>query len=171
MPDRPSLEQLYDEHADALFGFLLNLTRKEADARDLIQELFLKVARRPELLDHAHQPRAFLLRTAYHLFVDEVRKRRSWEKRELEAVTEALCLFQSLEGEADPEWAEAVGRVLGELPQEQRAVLHLKLWQGHTFAEISLILGIPGNTAASRYRYALDKMESLLRPTYKDLYE
>ncbi|MDB6032721.1 MAG: polymerase, sigma-24 subunit, subfamily, partial [Verrucomicrobiales bacterium] len=42
------LEALYDEHAPALFGFLLNLTRNEADTRDLMQELFCKLASRPE---------------------------------------------------------------------------------------------------------------------------
>ena len=45
------IERLYDEHAQALFAFLLNLTRHEADTRDLLQELFVKLANRPELLD------------------------------------------------------------------------------------------------------------------------
>ena len=38
------LEWLYDEHAQALFAFLLNFTRHEADTRDLLQELFIKLA-------------------------------------------------------------------------------------------------------------------------------
>src|ERR1035441_8848257 len=36
-------ERLYDEHAQAVFAFLLNLTRHEADTRDLLQELFVKL--------------------------------------------------------------------------------------------------------------------------------
>ena len=43
----PDLRQLYDEHASALFAFLLNFTRREADARDVLQELFLKLSTRP----------------------------------------------------------------------------------------------------------------------------
>ena len=42
------LERLYDAHAQALFAFLLNFTRDEADTRDLLQELFVKLARQPE---------------------------------------------------------------------------------------------------------------------------
>ena len=38
------LERLYDDHAQSLFAFLLNLTRNVADTRDLLQELFLKLA-------------------------------------------------------------------------------------------------------------------------------
>ena len=43
------LTRLYDEHASALFAFLLNLTRNEADTLDLLQDLFVKLARQPEL--------------------------------------------------------------------------------------------------------------------------
>ena len=56
------LERLYDEHAQALFAFLLNLTRHEADTRDLLQEVFVKLAKRPDLLDGVRDERAFLLR-------------------------------------------------------------------------------------------------------------
>ena len=41
------LARLYDEHASALFAFLRNLTRSEADTRDLLQDLFIKLARQP----------------------------------------------------------------------------------------------------------------------------
>ena len=50
MPAAIQLERLYDEHAQALFAFLLNFTRNETDTRDLLQELFVKVATRPSLL-------------------------------------------------------------------------------------------------------------------------
>ena len=43
MPSPCDLERLYDEHASALFAFLLNFTRSEADTRDALQDLFLKL--------------------------------------------------------------------------------------------------------------------------------
>jgi DNA-directed RNA polymerase specialized sigma24 family protein len=42
-----ALERLYDTHAGALFAFALNLTRSEPDARDLLQDLFHRLADRP----------------------------------------------------------------------------------------------------------------------------
>jgi len=48
-------------------------------------------------------------------------------------------------------------------------VLHLKLWEGLTFEVIAETLGIPPNTAASRYRYGIDKLQSRLRPLYEEL--
>ncbi len=46
---------------------------------------------------------------------------------------------------------------------------HLKLWEGATFAQIAETLGIPANTAASRYRYAIDKLRERLRPIYEEI--
>jgi RNA polymerase sigma-70 factor (ECF subfamily) len=64
---------------------------------------------------------------------------------------------------------EELAVALGELPEEQRAVVHLKLWEGLTFEEIAEALEISANTAASRYRYGLDKLRERLRPLYKEI--
>jgi RNA polymerase sigma-70 factor (ECF subfamily) len=55
------------------------------------------------------------------------------------------------------------------LPAEQRAVAHLKLWEKLTFSDIAQTLEIPLNTAASRYRYGLDKLRDRLRPLYDEI--
>ena len=71
----PDFRQLYDEHAASIFGFVLNLTRSEHDTHDVLQELFLKLASRPEQLAAVRQPRAWLLRLAHNLAIDTVRRR------------------------------------------------------------------------------------------------
>src|ERR1035437_10580997 len=75
-----NIERLYNEHAQALFAFLLIFTRHEADTRDLLQELFVKLANRPELLDDVRDERAFLLRLAHNLAIDLIRRRGTREK-------------------------------------------------------------------------------------------
>ena len=64
---------------------------------------------------------------------------------------------------------EKLAEALGELPPDQRAVVHLKLWEKLTFEAISQALDIPINTAASRYRYGLDKLRDRLRPIYDEI--
>jgi hypothetical protein len=66
MAGKAELEKLYDTHANALFAFLLNFTRNESDTRDLMQDLFLKVARHPETFASARDERAYLLRLAHN---------------------------------------------------------------------------------------------------------
>jgi DNA-directed RNA polymerase specialized sigma24 family protein len=76
MPGGKDIERLYDEHAQPLFAFLLNFTRDEADTRDLLQEIFIKLAREPKLLDGVREERAFLIRLAHNAAIDLIRRRR-----------------------------------------------------------------------------------------------
>jgi len=48
-------------------------------------------------------------------------------------------------------------------------VVHLKLWEDLTFEQIGVVLEISPNTAASRYRYGLDKLRAALRPLYEEI--
>ena len=52
----PDLAHLYDQHAPALFAFVLNFTRSEAETRDVLQELFLKLSTQPAQLDGVRDP-------------------------------------------------------------------------------------------------------------------
>ncbi|MCX7824151.1 MAG: sigma-70 family RNA polymerase sigma factor [Verrucomicrobiae bacterium] len=166
---RESLEQLYDGHAQALFAFLLNLTRNEADTRDLLQEVFCKIARRPDLLDGARDRRAFLLAIAHNLALDLIRRRAARERKHDALASESPVVFEQASDLDEQCCREALSAALAELPEEQRAVIHLKLWEGLTFEAIAETLGIPANTAASRYRYGIDKLRALLRPIYGEL--
>ena len=162
-------ERLYDEHAQAVFAFLLNFTRHEADTRDLLQEVFVKLARRPELLEGVRDERAFLLRLAHNLAIDLVRRRGTRESYHGQLADEPASVFAPT---ADPDgqtFRETLAAALGDLPADQRAVVHLKLWEGLTFEQIAELLGIPLNTAASRYRYGLDKLRERLRPLYEEI--
>jgi RNA polymerase sigma-70 factor, ECF subfamily len=75
-----NLEHLYDKHSQALFAFLLNFTRSEADTRDLLQEIFIKLARQPDLLRNARDERGFLIRLAHNSAIDLMRRRGTREK-------------------------------------------------------------------------------------------
>jgi RNA polymerase sigma-70 factor (ECF subfamily) len=163
------IERLYDEHAQALFAFLLNFTRHEADTRDLLQELFVKLANRPELLDDVRDERAFLLRLAHNLAIDLIRRRGTREKNYEQLASAPAPIFAPAAEPDECAFREALSAALGEIPPDQRAVVHLKLWEGLTFDQIADLLGIPLNTAASRYRYGLDKLRERLRPLYDEI--
>src|SRR6476661_2632502 len=80
MADELDLERLYDVHAQALFGYLLNFTRSEQDTRDALQEVFVKLARNPEALAGARDERGFLIRLARNAAVDLMRRRAARNK-------------------------------------------------------------------------------------------
>jgi RNA polymerase sigma-70 factor (ECF subfamily) len=171
MPADIEFEQLYDDHAQALFAFLLNFTRDEDDTRDVLQDVFVKLARQPELLRGVRDERAFLLRLAHNAAIDLMRRRSARDKHHeaFGADAEMLSPFASTDDLDEQAFRAQLAAALGELPPEQRAVVHLKLWEGLTFEQIADALGIPPNTAASRYRYGLDKLRERLRPIYEEI--
>lgn len=69
-----SLEQLYDVHAQALYGFLLNVSRSPEDTRDVLQTVFLRIAERLDFLDSMRHPRAYLLRMAHRAWINLERR-------------------------------------------------------------------------------------------------
>jgi RNA polymerase sigma-70 factor (ECF subfamily) len=159
------LESLYDAHAQSLFAFLLHLSRCEETTRDLLQEAFLRLSRRalPPLL----KPRSYLLRLAHHVWIDHVRRETS-RARVLEAAALDPVFLPPPGATVDSELAAQLVAGLAGLPPDQRAVVHLKIWESLTFREIGAALGIPTHTAASRYRYALDKLRTAIRPSFEN---
>lgn len=152
------LEDLYVAHSGTVYAFAVRLTGGEAAAKDLMQTVFVGVARRPRLL--IRNPRSFLLRCTYRAFVDETRR---------DATRQRTCdvfgvLFPSLAEPAslEDERLALLAAAVDTLPAEQGAVVHLKIWEERTFQEIGAILGISTNTAAS-HRYALDKLRTAMR--------
>ncbi|HEY8903507.1 MAG TPA: sigma-70 family RNA polymerase sigma factor [Chthoniobacterales bacterium] len=158
------LELLYDAHAQSVFAFLLHLSRSQEVTRDLLQDVFLRLAGRmlPPLL----KPRAYLLRLAHNVWIDHVRREIGRARVEEEAALESHDAL--LADAADPEQGAMISSALAKLPSEQRAVVHLKIWEDLSFREIGAALDIPTHTAASRYRYALTKLRGHIRPSLEN---
>lgn len=163
------LRRLYDEHAQPLYAFLLNFTRNESDTRDLLQEIFVKLARDRKSLDGVRDERAFLIRLAHNAAIDLFRRRGAKERMREDFTAESCRIFAPTDDPDEQIFRAELSNALAELPDEQRAVVHLKLWEGLTFEEIAKALEIPPNTAASRYRYGLDKLRARLRPLYEEM--
>lgn len=161
----PDLERLYDAHAAGLFHYLRGFVTTEADARDLLQDVFVRISNH-SLPPSLRNEKAWLFRTAHHLAIDHLRRMRH---RRVAAEDEGEPMFVNADDPDAVAIASQMQTALRELPVEQRSVIQLKLWEGLTFEEIADTQGIPLNTAASRYRYALEKMRSHLRPLYDEL--
>ena len=167
MNDR-DLERLYDAHASGLFHYLVTFTKNEPDARDLLQEIFIKLTRSKDEAVLQNE-KSYVYRLAHNLAVDWLRRRKSRWNSENRLQQEVLKDHHKA---PDPDavlLARHLADALLTLPDEQRSLMQLKLWEGLTFEEIAEAQGIPLNTAASRYRYALAKLKTLLRPLYEEL--
>jgi len=158
LPDRSDIargrpeafERLYESFAAPMLRVALSLTGSRADAEDAMQQAFLNLYRSRSAFSQAHSMRAYLYRSVHHAALRIRERPRSAPLEHDTAVT-------------PPEPAnEELMQALSKLPIEQREVVGLRIHADMTFEEIGQSLSIPMNTAASRYRYALEKLRTLL---------
>jgi RNA polymerase sigma-70 factor (ECF subfamily) len=148
------------EHAPRLLLFARQHARREADAQDLAQEAVVECWQRQG--DGQPPPLPLVFATIRRRAMDLGRREDRRTRRELAASEpEPQPWFDT--SVEDREMSGLIQEALGELPVEQREVLTLKIWAGLTFAEIAGALDIPANTAASRYRYALEALRRKTR--------
>jgi RNA polymerase sigma-70 factor, ECF subfamily len=153
-----------EAHGPRLLLCARQWTRSLADAEDVVQEAFVRFWRHQRELPG--DPRALLIVSIRRAALDLARRndrRQAREQRADGGPEETVTLFVRLPGEGD-ERRQEIEAALQRLPDEQREVLVLKIWQELTFEQIGEVLGISPNTAASRYRYALTALRAQLEP-------
>ena len=146
------LESLYDEYARELYGYFLSFAHCEADAADLLQDAFVKLARNPGCLDGVQNVRRFLFRMAHNLAIDWARRGKSRRKRVAALAGERPMLRPQADPDAEQFRASLEG-ALATLPEEQRSAVYLKLWGGLTAEEIGEASGVSTSTITSRYPF------------------
>ena len=137
--------------------FARSQTRCEADAHDLLQEALVEAWRRGD--GRCPPDDALVFTTIRRRAVDLGRR----EDRRLRREQAAPLWFESpTSGEPVPEIDAELARAVQSLPGHLREVVAMKIWGEQTFARIAAALDIPANTAASRYRYALEHLRAAL---------
>jgi RNA polymerase sigma-70 factor (ECF subfamily) len=162
---REAIAALYDRLAGRLLGAALSLGCSRAEAEDIVHELFVRLARSGVLGGDVDDPDAYAFTSLRHA-VFRTRQRRLLERTTIERLGREREADGRL-AHADPADApadadEGLRRALALLPEAQREVVVLKIDGGLTFAQIAKVTNVSLNTAAGRYRYALEKLRVAL---------
>ncbi len=153
-----ALADLYDIHADRLFGHALAIMRNRADAEDLVQATFVKIAALGPGARRIRHPARYLHRVLRSGAIDLIRRRTVRGER-----IEDSTRPEAPSGGTASEVAQlAVRQALARLPVEQREAVVLHLVEGQSFREIGRATGVATFTAASRYRIALARLRRVL---------
>ncbi len=113
----------------------------------------MRIARDPARPAAASNLAGYLLRMAQNAATDLLRLRRH---RPL--VGDCAAPAEASDHDRDARIAAA----LASLPEEQRSVVQLRVWEGRSLEEVGGILGVSPNTVSSRWRYAVEKLTRLL---------
>lgn len=153
--DGSDWERWVADHAPKLLLFARQQSRSEADAQDLVQEAVVECWQRQADGTPPPLPRVFA--TIRRRAIDLARREDRRTNRELAAAERPTeCWFET--AIEDCERVQMIQAAMSRLPEIYREVITLKVWGELTFAEIGDALGVPPNTAASRYRYGLAEL-------------
>jgi len=153
--DPEAVARLYDRTNAGLFTFVRSLIRDSASSEDVVHETFLRL-----LEAHPKSPiqslHSFIYRIARNLALDVLRERARKSPRPPEPPPSRDP--SGPDREPGVAWA-----ALDQLEDDQRETVVLKVFGGLTFLQIGEVMSVPVGTAASRYRYALEKLAEFLR--------
>lgn len=154
-----ALAGLFDLTSQRLVRYAAAITRNQHDAEDAVQAALVQVTRQLSRFCQLEHPWPYLLRTVRNEALVLLRSRRRWA---LVTNLSDLLTRRSVDEIELEDSYRAVWSALRGLPTNQAEVVVLKIWEEMTYAQIGDILEISPATAASRYRYAMQKLSQKL---------
>ncbi|MBC8148068.1 MAG: sigma-70 family RNA polymerase sigma factor [Verrucomicrobiaceae bacterium] len=152
------------ENAPRLLACARQRCQSAEEAEDVLQDALIKLWHYQEEREFRPPDLPLAFSVLRYLGLDHGRGKGRREKRDHKIIQFQQDDDYWLDPAAeDQEEAEILRREVQSLPEKLREVLTLKIWGGLTFAEIAKILNLSNNTAASRYRYALEQLQKKLK--------
>lgn len=135
--DQSAFATLMNRHLDRLYGYAIGLTRHQASAEDLVQETWLRVwSNAGRYVSKKASFSTWLHRILYNLFIDEMRR----AQRPRPDLMDEPDSDQPWKTQSEAQTKAQIHRLLGQLPENQRAALLLFHQQGFSTREVAEIL-------------------------------
>ncbi len=151
--DETALATLIDRYAASVHAYLLRHSGNREDADDLLQETWVRVARSAKSFDTARRFRSWIYGIATNLARDLFRRRMTKER-----ALRTLAMDPPAAPGADPADRGELRERIAQLPENMRAVLLLRYFEGMNEAEMADALEIPRGTVKSRLHAALREL-------------
>lgn len=160
-----AFDQLYEIYADLLYGFALDLTKSSSEAKDILQEVFLRIWINREHISSEYPFKAYLYKIARNLMLNSFRK-------QMNSITfENYICSEEHQKNADndienkiyfDEFCRNLDQAKGELPGRQKQIFELSREFGMSIAEIAEELHISEQTVKNQLTLALKALREKL---------
>ena len=131
---------IYLPLTEGLYRVAYYLLESEQDAKDAVQDLFIKLWDSRETLDNVHNPMGYSIRLLKNQCIDSLRKKSRLARADL---TDEIASDDTADGpQAAREQTERLMRAVRKLPEKQRKVLELKMLHGMSNEQISQKTGM-----------------------------
>lgn len=135
-----NFDEVYGQHAQEVYKFLLRLCADADLAEDLLQDTFLKAMEKSESFDHRCKLTSWLCQIAKHTYYDHLRKKQRHPSAPMpeELPVDGPSLEEQL---ADSETARLIRMAVHRLPEPYKEVFLLRVYAELPFREIGMIFG------------------------------
>jgi RNA polymerase sigma-70 factor (ECF subfamily) len=163
--DESALEELYDQLGGFVYGLALRVLGDKQLAEDVTQDVFVTIWEDPGRIEPDRGTLRGLLGTmAHHRSVDVIRRDEARRRRETRSSMEPTIAPDLADAAMARHTSQQVRHAVSLLPAAQREALELAYFDGHTYRQVAVLLGIPEGTAKSRLRLGLQRIADLLHP-------
>ena len=167
--DENALAILIKRHQSKIYGFIYSKVTDRDISDDIFQDTFIKVIKTLKSNSYNEEGKflPWVMRISHNLIVDHFRKNK---KMPMHRETEEFSIFSimtdnspNIENRIITEQVESdLQRLIMELPDDQKEVLQMRIYQDLSFKEIADLTGVSINTALGRMRYALMNLRKVI---------
>jgi len=172
--------ELIRRYERPLFHFIFRMIRDADEAKDLLQETFVRFFRSKESLREDKNLKAWLYQTANHLCIDHLRKHKPGRFLTVDHQDEAFVSSvdsmdldrrpQPDEEVMDRETQDQIVSAIQSLPKHQRMIMSLRCGQEKSLQEIAEVMGCSAKTVGTTLFAARKKLMKKLRPIFDEFY-
>jgi len=167
--DEKAIEILIKRHQQRLFSFIYSKVKDRDITEDIFQDTFIKVIRTLKKGNYNEEGKflPWVVRISHNLVIDHFRKSnrmptfKNTDEFDIFSVlsdgalnAESIIIKEQIHAD--------VKELINELPEEQKQVLKMRIYNDMSFNEISENTGVSINTALGRMRYALINLRKLI---------
>ncbi len=160
--DTGALRRIYEKYKPELLAVAAALVADRSAVEDVLHDVFVRFASEAGRFQMKGSLKGYLAVCVANRARNVNRRDRQSGKLPTEAVPETAQRVDPSEVAADAEQRSAVASAVAQLPHEQRQVIVLHVLGGLRFRQIAQQTGDSINTVQSRYRYGLEKLQSML---------
>ena len=167
--DENALASLIKRHQSKIYGFIYSKVGDKDVSEDIFQDTFIKVIKTLKSNSYNEEGKflPWVMRIAHNLIVDYFRKNK---KMPMFRETEEFSIFSIMTDNNPNIEAQMITtqvendlqKLIDELPNDQKEVLVMRIYQDLSFKEISELTGVSINTALGRMRYALMNLRKVI---------
>ncbi len=167
--DENALSILIKKHQSKIYGFIYSKMPDRDVADDIFQDTFIKVIKTLKSNSYNEEGKflPWVMRISHNLIVDHFRKNK---KMPMLRETEEFSVFSVLRDNSmniesriiTDAIEQDLQKIILELPDDQKEVLMMRIYQDLSFNEIAELTGVSINTALGRMRYALMNLRKII---------